>query len=312
MKKPLLLFMLLSGFLLVLSPPILAETFTCLVCHSSMKGKVKTDKGHLIELNIDEARFSTSVHGGLGCATCHKSYRDNPHERPKIAVSKEVTGLALLISSKAKTDSVAAASCAECHNEIYKKLAESIHGKNIIEKKQADGPLCIDCHGSPHYIMPSKSKESAVNKWKIVKTCGGCHENEEIAGKYNLGMHIIEKYEESFHGKKHRLGHPGAPTCVDCHGSHDISKWDDPLSPVSWGRRVETCNKCHPGANKKFVAAITHKPVGKDNPIAFYAEKALIILTISVFAFVVGHVLLEAYSEIRDRVFRKKKEESHD
>jgi hypothetical protein len=38
----------------------------------------------------------------------------------------------------------------------------------------------------------------------------------------------------------------------------------------------------------------------------------LIILTISVFAFVVGHVLLEAYSEIRDRVFRKKKEESND
>lgn len=312
MKKSLLFFMFLSGFLLFLPPPVLAETLTCLICHSSVKGKIKTEKGYIISVNIDEERFSTSVHGGIGCTTCHKNYRDNPHERPNGESSKTVAGLAGLISSKARVDPVAYASCVECHNDIYKRLTESIHGKNIVEKKQPDGPLCIDCHGSPHYIMPGKATGSTVNKWKVVKTCGGCHENKEMAKKYNLGMYIIEKYEESFHGKKHKLGHSGAPTCVDCHGSHAIKKWDDPLSPVSWGKRVETCGKCHPGANKKFVTAITHKPVGKDNPIAFYAEKALIILTISVFAFVVGHVLLEAYSEIRDRVFRKKKEESHD
>lgn len=311
MKKILLLLML-SVLLLFLSTPVSAENFTCLACHSAMKGKVKTDKGNLIELNIDEARFSVSVHGGFGCTTCHKNYKDNPHEQPKAGVSKEVTGLARLISSKAKTDPVAAAACSECHEETFKKITESVHGRNFIEKKESDGPLCHDCHGAPHYIVPAKSKESPVSQWKVVKTCGGCHEKEELAKKYNFGTHIIEKYEESFHGKKHALGHPGAPTCVNCHGSHGVKKWDDPASPVSWEKRIETCGKCHPGAGKKFVTAITHKPTGKDNPIPYYAEKTLIILTISVFVFVVGHVVLEALSEIRDRVFRKKKEEPHD
>lgn len=289
-----------------------AETFTCFACHGTMKGKIKTDKGFLVDLNVDEERFSRSVHVGIECTTCHKTFRDNPHEQPKGEVAKDISELAALVSSKAKVDPVAYAACSECHGDIYKKLSESVHGRNIMEKKQHDGALCIDCHGSPHYIMPGKSRESMANRWNVVKTCGECHEKEDMAKKYNLGTSIIEKYNESFHGKKYKLGHSGVPTCVDCHGAHDIKKWDDPLSPVSWERRIATCGKCHPGANKKFVASITHKPVGKDNPIPYYAEKGLILLAISVFIFVIFHVFLEAYSDIRDRVFRKKKEEPHD
>lgn len=312
MKKVLLLLALLLGSLYFLSPPASAETFTCLACHSTMKGKIRTDKGVLIDVQIDEARFSQSVHGGIGCTTCHKTFKDNPHEPPKGDVSKSLSELAGLVSPKAKVDPVAYAACSECHGDIYKRVSESVHGKNVMEKKQPDGALCIDCHGSPHYIMPSESKDSSVNKWNIVKTCGECHDKEEIAKKYNLGTHIVEKYEESFHGKKYKLGLPGAPTCVDCHDAHDIKKWDDPASPVSWEKRIVTCGKCHPGANKKFVAAITHKPVGKHNPIPFYAEKGLIILTAGTIAFVIFHVFLEAFADIRDRVFRKRKEEPHD
>jgi hypothetical protein len=178
-------------------------------------------------------------------------------------------------------------------------------------KKQQDGALCLDCHGSPHYIVSDKSAASMVNRRNIVETCGGCHEKEDIAKKYGMGTEIVEKYDESFHGKKYRLGHQGVPTCINCHGAHDIKKWDDPASPVSWGRRTVTCGRCHPGANRKFVAAITHKPVGKDNPIPFYAEKGLIVLTVATIAFVILHVFLEAYADIRDRVFRKEKEDSH-
>lgn len=289
-----------------------AETFTCLACHSMMKGKIKTDKGFFIEVNVDEERFSKSVHGGIECTICHKTFKDNPHEQPKGEVAKNISDLAGLVSPKAKIDPVAYSACSECHGDIYKKLSESVHGRNVMEKKQPDGALCLDCHGSPHYIMPGKSKESQVNKWNVVKTCGECHDNAAIAKKYNMGTHIIEKYYESFHGKKHRLGHSGAPTCVDCHGAHDIKKWDDPQSPVAWDNRIKTCGKCHPGANKKFVASITHKPVGKDNPIPYYAEKGLIVLTVATIAFVIMHVFLEAYADIRERVFRGKKEGYHD
>jgi hypothetical protein len=312
MKKLSLAVMVLLVSIPFLSPPVHAETFTCFACHSAMKGKIKTEKGILIEVNVDEERFSKSVHGMIGCTTCHKAFKDNPHDAPKGEVSKEIADLASRISSKALKDPVAYAACSECHGEIYKAVLDSAHGKNIIEKRQTDGAFCIDCHGSPHYIMPSKSKESTVNHWKVVETCGGCHEKEEIAKKYNLGTHIVERYEESFHGRKHKLGHPEAPTCVDCHGSHPIKKWDDPASLVSWEKRVQTCGRCHPGATKKFVTAITHKPLGKDNPIPYYGEKGLILLTMGTFAFIVSHVLLSAFSEIRDRLLRKEKEESHD
>ncbi|HET6513818.1 MAG TPA: hypothetical protein VFG09_01545, partial [Thermodesulfovibrionales bacterium] len=294
------------------SPPVSAETFTCLACHTAMKAKIRTDKGILIEVNIDEERFSKSVHGMIGCTACHKTFINNPHESPKGDVGKGIAGLVSLIAPKAAVDPVAYSACTDCHSDIYKAVSESVHGRNIMEKKQKDGAFCLDCHGSPHYIMPAKSGESMVNHWKIVTTCGECHDKQEIAKKYNLGTHIIERYQESFHGKKYALGHPDAPTCVDCHGAHGIKKWDDPASPVSWEKRVQTCGRCHPGATKKFVTAITHKPTGKDNPIPYYGEKILIVLTLGVFLFVVGHVIIEAFSEIRDHVFRKKKEDSHD
>ena len=133
-----------------------------------------------------------------------------------------------------------------------------------------------------------------------------------MAKKYNFGTHILERYYESFHGKKYILGHQNAPVCTDCHSYHDVKQWEDPMSPVAWDNRTETCGKCHKGATKKFVTAITHKPIGKDNPIPYYFAKGLTVLLVSVFLFIVGHVILEAFAEIRDRVFRKKKEEHHE
>ena len=51
---------------------------------------------------------------------------------------------------------------------------------------------------------------------------------------------------------------------------------------------------------------------GKDDPIPYWFEKALIVLLLSVFAFIFGHVILEAISEIRDKVLKKGKEEHHE
>jgi hypothetical protein len=85
----------------------------------------------------------------------------------------------------------------------------------------------------------------------------------------------------------------------------EIKRIDDPASPVFAANKKATCGGCHAGANDKFVAAITHKPVG---PIPHYTEIALILLTMGVFAFIVIHVILEAFSDIRDAINRKKKE----
>ena len=305
MKRVLALAFLLFP-LLCLANTATAETFTCLACHSAMKGKVRAEGNVLVDVNVDSEKFSKSVHGGFDCIACHKQFQSNPHEPGKSGnVPKDIADLAGKVSRKAKVDSVALASCSECHADIYKAWQESVHGKNVMYGKQPDGATCLDCHGSPHYITPKGAATSHVNRKNIVKTCGECHEKEDISKKYNLSTQIMERYEESFHGKKYILGHPNAPTCISCHGSHDIRKWDDPKSPVAWDNRPATCGKCHPGATKKFVAAITHKPYGKDNPIPYWFEKGLIVLLLSVFAFIVGHVILEAFSEIRDKVLKK-------
>jgi hypothetical protein len=290
-----------------------SDTFTCLACHSAMKGKDRAGGNVLIDVNVDSGKYEGSVHGGFDCIICHRQFQSDPHEAKRTGnVPQNIAALAGKLSHKAKVDSVALAACFECHGEIYKTWQDSVHGSNIIDKQQTDGPVCTDCHGSPHYIVPTKTAASPVNRKNIVRTCGECHENERIAAKYNLGTSIIERYNESFHGKKYALGHPNAPTCISCHNTHAIKKWDDPASPVAWENRTVTCGKCHPGATKKFVTAITHKPYGKDNPIPYYFEKGLIVLLFGVFAFIVGHVILESCSEIRDKVFRKEKEEPHE
>lgn len=293
-------------FLLCFSYSVGAETYTCLACHSAIKGKVRTEKGVLVDLNINSEKYSESVHGGFDCIVCHKQFGPNPHEPKKTNIPQEISILVNKISHKAKIDPVALASCIECHNDTYKSWINSEHGLNITNKKQIDGPSCTDCHSSPHYIKNKDSIESLVNKKNVVKTCGSCHEKEELAKKYNYSTHILDRYYESFHGKKYVIGHPNAPTCVDCHSYHDIRKWDDPASPVAMQNRTETCGKCHKGATKKFVTSITHKPIGKDNPVPYYFGKGLTILLLSVFIFITGHVILEAFAEIRDRVFRKK------
>ena len=311
--RRLLMIVFLCFPLLILSGSANADTFTCLACHSAMKGKIRTERNILIDVNVDSERYASSVHGGFDCIMCHKQFQSNPHNPATLGnVPQNIAALAGRLSPKAKVDPVALASCTECHGDVYKTWQESVHGKNILDKRQSDGADCLDCHGSPHYITPKNNASSMVNRKNIVKTCGECHEKEHLSEKYKLGTSIIERYDESFHGKKYLLGDPKAPTCVSCHRSHSIKKWDDPASPVAWENRTVTCGKCHPGATPKFVAAITHKPYGKDNPIPYYFQKGLILLLFGVFAFIVGHVFLEVFSEIRDRVFRKEKEEHHE
>jgi hypothetical protein len=278
------------------------ESANCLACHSSMKGRVKAASGNLIELNIDSEKFESSVHGALACTNCHIKFADNPHSSPNAPVPQEVLSVSSKISKKYPVDPVAAAACVQCHDEIYNKVLESVHGKNITQKHQTDGALCLDCHGSPHYILPVGNPAALMGRKHQMETCGKCHGNKELNEKYKMDENVMESFEESFHGRKLALGHTKVPVCASCHGAHDIKSKDDPTSPVFGNNRLQTCGQCHKGANEKFIPAITHKRPG---PIPYYTEKALIILVLGVFTFIISHVLLEAFADIRDAIFRK-------
>jgi len=287
--------LLLLLFTLVLTPAAYAATdaATCLGCHS-MEGAA----------NVNQEKFTKSVHGGMNdCTMCHMVLKGAQHQglsggKP----DKGLLELAAAISPKSKVDPIAQASCVNCHPDSYQTYKASVHGQNVIVKRSSDGPVCTNCHGSPHYIQPKASKESAVNHFNIVETCGKCHEEKFMTDKYAFSSRVMERYKESFHGRKLKVGHKNAPSCADCHGAHDVKSAKDPSSPVFAGNKVKTCAKCHSGATEKFVAAITHKPM---HPIAHWTELALIVLTMSVFAFICIHVLLDIFADIRERLFRK-------
>lgn len=269
-----------------------ADSATCLGCHSSMEGPV----------NVDQDKYSKSVHGSFDCVMCHMSLKGAQHDGMSGKADKATQELARLISSKSKVDPIAQAACTQCHADMYEAYKASVHGQNVINKKSSDGPVCTSCHGSPHYIQSKSSKESAVNHFNVVQSCGKCHEEKVMTEKYGFSEKVMERYKESFHGRKLKVGHNGAPSCVSCHSSHDIVSAKTAASPVSDENKKKTCAKCHSGATDKFVAAITHKPL---HPIAHFVELALIVLTMSVFVFICMHVLLDIYADVRDRLFRK-------
>jgi hypothetical protein len=282
----------LFAFMLVRVAAAAPDAATCLGCHGSMEGSV----------NVNQDKYSKSVHGSFDCVMCHMALKGAQHAGFSGKADAATRALAAQIAPKSKIDPLAQAACVQCHGDIYLSYKASVHGQNVINKKSPDGPVCTSCHGSPHYIQPKSSKESAVNHFNVVQTCGKCHEEKFMSEKYGFSEHVMERYKESFHGRKLKVGSSQAPSCVDCHGGHDVKSAKDPASPVAAGNKIKTCSKCHAGATDKFVAAITHRP---PHPIAHFTEIALIILTVSVFLFICLHVLLDIYADIRDRLFRK-------
>jgi len=284
--------LLLSTVVLVPAANAAPDAAICLGCHGSMEGAV----------NVNQEKYSKSVHGSLDCSMCHVTLKGAQHQGLSGKADKATQSLAAAIASKSKVDPVAQAACAQCHPDSYESYKASVHGQNVMVKKSSDGPVCTSCHGTPHYIQTKTNKESAVNRFNVVQACGKCHEEKHMAEKYGFSPLVMERYLESFHGRKLKVGHAGAPSCADCHGSHGIKSAKDPSSPVAGPNKIVTCGKCHKGATPKFVAAITHKPL---HPIAHFAELALIILTMGTFAFICIHVLLDIFADIRERLFRK-------
>ncbi|HTF99396.1 MAG TPA: hypothetical protein VK654_02270 [Nitrospirota bacterium] len=284
--------LLLLAFAAITQAHAATDAATCLGCHGAMEGAV----------NVNQEKYTKSVHGSFDCVMCHMTLKGDQHKGLAGKPDKVTKDLAALLAAKSKIDPVAQAACTQCHPDVYEAYKASVHGQNVLVKKSTDGPVCTSCHGSPHYIQPKTSTESAVNHFNIVKTCGTCHEEKIMSEKYKFSENVMERYKESFHGRKLKVGHPGAPACSDCHGAHDIKDVKDPSSPVSPANKVKTCGKCHKGATPQFVAAITHQPL---HPVAHFIEISLVILTVSTFIFIIIHVMLEIITDIRERVSRK-------
>ena len=178
-----------------------------------------------------------SVHSTLNCVDCHGSISAEIEDHP------------------GNLDPAKAADCYVCHSDIAKEHKESIHGISILNGME-DAAKCWDCHGS-HEIVKVSDPASPVSSANLVNTCGYCHDDPAFQKKHNMTIQSPGAlYSNSVHGKLIEEGSKDAPSCLDCHGTHNIKNRVQPGSTISSFHLPETCGQCHPKETEEYTQSI--------------------------------------------------------
>ena len=202
--------------------PLSIGNETCLECHGQPGLTMPMENGDLLEVYVNPDDYNNSIHGELGyaCVQCHRSVGEYPHP----AYSASDLRAASLDLYQA---------CRGCHEQQYALAQDSVHSRALAEGKR-ETAICTDCH-TAHAVRPLKDRTTGellvdAHVW-IPQTCAQCHSA------------IYEKYQESVHGSALiEAGNPDVPTCIDCHGVHNI---EDPTVASFRLKSPQICSKCH-------------------------------------------------------------------
>lgn len=247
--------------------PLVTNEF-CFSCHAKTELKMTLPGGKQLALFVDKEAYGRSMHGRkhMSCTACHPNNQKHPHE--------PYTGT----TARQLNRGIVQERCATCHAELYAKYKESVHGKALIEDNNLDVPTCTDCHG----VHNMRDPESMLFRVDSPDTCSKCHADASIMGKYGISPEVTRTYLADFHGATVRLGKKGGTpdigqykaVCYDCHGIHDIKRANDPSSSVVKANLVETCRRCHPGADANFPSAWTahYEPKRDKWPIIYWVN----------------------------------------
>jgi predicted CXXCH cytochrome family protein len=218
------------------------------------------------------ARYIDSIHGfalskeGLlvaaNCQSCHGSHHILSHNDPKSSTYK---------TNIPKT-------CGTCHAKIDADYESGAHGQ-AVASGNLKAPVCTDCHTAHAILQPTE----ATFRMQSTPICGSCHKDK------------LSTYRDTFHSQLGSLGgYVETARCWDCHGAHEIYPQNDPRSPIAKANLVQTCGKCHAGANLRFVQYQPHANARdrKLNPALFFVRLFMNVLLISVLTFFVVHTVL--------------------
>jgi hypothetical protein len=179
------------------------------------------------------------------------------------------------------------ATCGSCHQGVVARYNQGVHAV-ALKNHNAMAPVCTDCH-TAHTIQ-----RADTDKWRLAVTseCGTCH------------AQVVDSYRRTFHGKVTELGFTRVAACADCHGAHDILPASNPASTISQGRLVETCRKCHSGANERFVKYDPHPDPRnyRRSPLMWWVNRFYTVLIAGCFGFFGLHSALWFR---RERIERK-------
>ena len=281
----------------------------CLGCHSK----------------ISERKFARSVHGANSCNSCHYDIIDvKAHAKAKGARAHAEPVTCHRCHKKEAAEHYASAhfindiQCKDCHQGIHEMTpwkgdkvrviqicttchsddgySQSVHGRAVLDGNP-DSATCSDCHGL-HKIPILKGEEPKSVEFRKefhTEVCQKCHADREMMKRNKVFLIATQTYYESYHGKVEHLGYPKLVAgCADCHGFHNILPPSNPKSLISEKRLVETCGKCHTGANANFVQWIphaTHKDPQRE-PVLYGTFVLMTGLLVSVFGVFWFHTFL--------------------
>jgi hypothetical protein len=166
---------------------------SCLACHASPDLQTVLRSSEILNLTVFPGAFNNSVHGqeGITCVQCHTDIEGYPHPEIEANTRRGFT----VFNYR---------TCAGCHLDKYEASLDSVHQK-ALASGNFDAAVCTDCHGA-HEVQPAGEPRSL-----IPQTCRQCH------------TQIYDLYRDSVHGEALiGEGNPDVPTCIDCHGVHDV------------------------------------------------------------------------------------------
>lgn len=194
----------------------------CLACHDEEGFRVKLKSGEILPLTISTEAFEKSTHGSndVSCVTCHSDIENFPHPERTTETLREV---------KLKYYT----SCQECHSEQFELTLDSVHQKSLAAGNN-NAAVCADCH-NPHTQQRLTNEETGelldYARLHVPDTCSQCHSA------------IYNTYKKSVHGSAlTQEGNLDVPTCIDCHGVHNIQ---DPNTATFRNSTPFLCAKCH-------------------------------------------------------------------
>ena len=273
----------------------IAKTESCMECHADKNAEVERN-GKKISIFVDLEGYKKSVHNGLACIDCHTDIKEFPHNdklkpvdcsacheeatiidnatagitvpsihaslfkmgKEKAAGCTDCHGSHLImnatdVASPLSLHNVASA-CSKCHEDEGKKYAVSIHAQSLIAGA-SDAATCLSCH--KEHNTPLLSETKLFKGRAVYQLCGQCHSNVALMDHYGIqsaGLEMLLK--GSVHAQQVLLGNDKAPTCVDCHRSHDVMLQRDANSPSNFLNVAKTCGHCHPTEKEQWMQSI--------------------------------------------------------
>ena len=147
-----------------------------------------------------------------------------------------IIGFFIFICPVASRAQISNSDCFVCHSDTALVVTDSTGAARSLfvdaakmEQSVHAGFDCVTCHAD--------IKETPHAEHLAPAACGTCHEAS------------VTELAESVHGKSEASA--DAPTCGDCHGSHEIRGRADSLSWVNPRQLGFTCARCH--ANPAIV-----------------------------------------------------------